>query len=159
MDTPLGEVINYTDSIITLKDFDDKLIILDFWFTGCTVCIRQFPKEINLQKKYRNKIQFVLVTNDSKKVVTNFLNKWRSKNGSKLPFPIVVSDTLLKKAFRHLYDPHYGWLFPDGKIIGQTSEHFVTKKNILELLKLWKKKKKHYEKRRQELLKNPIIQN
>lgn len=144
-DIPLGKIINYKDSIIKLCDFNDKIIILDFWFTHCTDCIAQFPKEDSLQKQFAKDIQFLLITFDSAKQVKDFFSKWQAQSGIKLPFPTIVEDTTLRKLFRHIYDPHYAWIFPNGYIVGQTSEHFVTADNINGMLKEWAKRKVFFE--------------
>lgn len=86
-------------------------------------------------------------------MVKRFLAQWEKRSGIRLSFPIVVEDTALGKAFRHEYDPHYAWLFPDGKIIGQTSEHFVTAENITALLTEWAERKAAYEQRYNSLKK------
>src|SRR5690554_3491817 len=60
---------------LSLGDFKDKLIILDFWATWCAPCIQMIPRMDNLQKKYEDKIQFVSVTSQSADEVIPFLKK------------------------------------------------------------------------------------
>jgi cytochrome oxidase Cu insertion factor (SCO1/SenC/PrrC family) len=152
-DVSLGKVINYKDSSVTLNDFKDKIIILAFWFTQCTDCIAQFPKEDSLQKEFADDIQFVMVTFNPADKVKKFLDLYKKRTGVNIKAPVIVEDTLLSKAFRHLYDPHYAWIFPDGYIIGQTNENFITAGNISALIKEWRLRKaffKHLEKEKNE---------
>lgn len=143
-DVPLGKVINYKDSSITLNDFNDKIIILAFWFTQCTDCIAQFPKEDSLQKGFDDNVQFIMVTFNPSDQVEKFLDLYKKRTGLDVKIPIIVGDTLLSKAFRHLYHPHYVWIFPDGYIIGQTNENFITTGNISALIKEWHLRKSFF---------------
>ena len=144
-DVPLGKVINYKDSSITLNDFNDKIIILAFWFTQCTDCIAQFPKEDSLQKEFADDIQFIMVTFNPADKVKKFLDLYKARTGLVVKSPVIVEDTLLSKAFRHLYNPHYAWIFPDGYIVGQTNENFITAGNISALVKEWQVRKAFFK--------------
>lgn len=141
MSEPVGKVINYKDTSLCLQDFKDKIVILDFWFTGCTSCINAFPEEVALQNEFADKIQIIAVTHEPEKLVRPFLEKWEKKIGEHLNFPIVVDGKSLQTAFRFRYEPHYVWIMPNGYIDGQTSSSFVTKGNIKSLIEKWKKLK------------------
>ena len=60
-DIPLGKVLNNHTGKQSFGDFKGKLIILDFWNTYCSNCIEAFPKIEELQKKYGDHIQILLV--------------------------------------------------------------------------------------------------
>lgn len=133
-DLPLNNIINYKDSSATLSSFGHKLIILDFWATHCGPCIAMFPKEDSLQKEFEGKIQFVLVTFDEKKTVQKFFHNWDSANDIHLSMPIVTTDRLLRKLFRFQFIPHYVWISPDGTLMAQTSETFINRESINNVL-------------------------
>ena len=40
---------------LSLSDFKEKVIILDFWATWCSPCIREIPNFIDLYDKYKDK--------------------------------------------------------------------------------------------------------
>lgn len=48
------------DSIlIDQNSFDKKILVLDFWYTACNVCFRDFPVFDSLRKQYLNDSNFV----------------------------------------------------------------------------------------------------
>jgi len=40
---------------VSLKDFVDKVVIVNFWGTWCPPCRREMPHFVELYKKYRNR--------------------------------------------------------------------------------------------------------
>ena len=60
-DIPLGKVLNNKTNKVRFSDFNNKLVILDFWNTHCSSCIAAFPKMEELQRHFGNKIQIILV--------------------------------------------------------------------------------------------------
>lgn len=113
---------------ISLENYRDKLIILDFWSTWCAVCIKAIPKFEQLQHDLKNDVQFIMVTPQSKEAISQF---FRKKN---VKLPSIVNDTLFKKLFPSKYFPHEVWI-KDGKIFARTDEKEVTLDNISLALK------------------------
>lgn len=122
---PIGKIINYSKNTADFDDFGDKLIILGFWFTSCTPCIRQLPNENRLQKKYAKDVQFILVTYEQENLIKAFVKNWELKNKTRFDIPIVVEDSLLGKAFRAQYNPHYAWILPGGRIVAETNDAMI----------------------------------
>ncbi len=145
-DVPLGKFINHKSSSATLTDFKGKLVILSFWFTSCTACIAQFPKEDSLQEQYASGIQMIMVTFESEEKVNAFIKGWEKKNNTRFKLPIIVEDQALTNAFRVRYNPHYVWILPDGKMIGQTSEHFINQLGIEGMLAEAAKREAYFKK-------------
>lgn len=133
-DLPLKNIINYKDSTGSLSQFGNKLLILDFWNVHCGTCIGMFPKEDSLQAIFSDDVQFLLVTSDSKEKVMALLEKYNSAHKKPLSLPIIFGDELFSKLFRFSYLPHYVWVAPNGRIMGQTSHEFITKENLANTL-------------------------
>lgn len=64
---------NLDSKKITLSSLTGKPTLINLWFTKCFPCIKEIPLLNILKKKYRNKINFLAITYNSKKEVTNFL--------------------------------------------------------------------------------------
>lgn len=134
-DLVITHVYNYPASKIRIGDLKGKLVILDFWGTWCGSCIHSFPKLDSLQKKYKNKLQIILVnsitgTGDTRQMIETFLKKWRSKTGRPFVLTYAIEDTLLTKFFPHVYLPHYVWIGTDRKVLAITGSDEVTTENI-----------------------------
>ncbi len=132
-DLPVKNIINYKDSVATLSSFGNKIIILDFWNVHCTSCLAMFPLEDSLQALFPGDVQFILVTSDPKEKVEQFLARY-NKTQKRLSLPILTGDDLLTKMFRFSYIPHYVWLAPNGLIMAESSDYFITKENIANTL-------------------------
>lgn len=131
---PLGLFTNYVQKTASLNDFKDKMVILGFWFTSCSACLREFPNELDLQEKFDNEIQIILITYQPASEIDPFLQAWEARNGRRFTLPVIVSDTLLRQAFHRYYNPSYVWILPNGKIAGQSTQQMINAKTIQGLL-------------------------
>jgi thiol-disulfide isomerase/thioredoxin len=133
-DLPLQNIINYQDTAVTLSSFGDKILILDFWNIYCTSCIHMFPLEDSLQAMFPDDVQFILITSDTKEQVGRFLSKYNGMQTKPLSLPVITGDRVLSRLFRFTYIPHYVWLAPNGLILAESSDYFITKETIVNTL-------------------------
>ncbi|MDQ3683720.1 MAG: TlpA family protein disulfide reductase [Bacteroidota bacterium] len=131
-DVTATTVLNYQLESLKLSDFKDKAIIIDFWNTRCHSCIKSFPKIDSLQKIFGKELQFLLVTNESKKTVTDFFIK--RKNIKPPAVPMIVEDTVLANLFPADGYPYTVWLDEARKIRFITSGYNVTALHIEKFL-------------------------
>lgn len=121
-------------TITTLKNYKDKLIILDFWATWCGACVSAFPKLDSLQKLFPESLKILLVnsknTGDSPEKVKALLER-TGNSGDKLSS--IVNDTLLSKLFRYQMIPHYVWLRNDT-VLATTSSSELSADHISSVL-------------------------
>lgn len=132
------QMLNYPKKTARLKDFKGKLIILDFWATWCSSCIREFPKMDSLQKQF-TEIQIILVntanTRDTKQKIIDFFKKRKTVNGQQpSQLAIAFNDTIANALFPHSLLPHYVIISPSGKLIAITSAKEITADNVDKLL-------------------------
>lgn len=123
-------VHNYKSPKVNLADFEARLIIIDFWATWCTACITNFPKMEQLQKEYKDQVQFLKVTYQPDSIVLPFLKKLRTNS----LIPEINDDKALHQLFPHEYLPHYVWIDQSGTLIATTSAEQVTAENIDKVL-------------------------
>lgn len=133
----IKNVQNYFKEEVDISDFKGKLLILDFWGLNCAPCIEAFPKLDSLQKKFKDRIQILLVTKDSKPVVDS-IYKLRSPRSSSLRFlprfASIAGDTIFHKLFEYISLPHSVWISPTGKVRAITAGKYVTENNIERIL-------------------------
>ena len=58
---------------IILKN--EKPIVINFWATWCVPCIEEFPEFEELNKKYSDKVQFLMVSDEDISIIEKFKEK------------------------------------------------------------------------------------
>lgn len=110
-----------------LSEYKGKTIVLDFWSVTCSPCINSFPKLTNIQNKYSDKLEIILVnpSDDLDKVK----NKFQSLD-STYQIKSIVGDQYLMNLFPHIGYPYHVWIDSKGRIIALTLGTFLTEENI-----------------------------
>jgi thiol-disulfide isomerase/thioredoxin len=111
----------------TLAQYRDKLLILDFWATWCSSCIKKFAFADSLNRKYDQQVMVLLVNSIGTKDTEEKINTTLANYGRSLQ--TVNKDTLLKQLFPHAQLPHYVWI-EQGQVRAITGAEFFTKENI-----------------------------
>ena len=119
-DIELSGIKNFPNSSMHLSDFNDKVLILDFWATHCAACIESFPHLKEIQEKLKDKLQIILVTYEGDNEVSTFFKKMKKFTGLDENFPMINGDTILGKLFKHDFVPHEVWIC-NGYIRGLTA--------------------------------------
>lgn len=124
----LSNVYNYEKATATIEQLqanNSKLLLLNFWFTTCTGCMKQWPGLNTLQQQFSDQLQIVLVSSEPDAIVLPFIKNWEKKNGKKMELVTITGDTVLHESFRQLYNPHYAWVAPGGMVLAQTDSSFI----------------------------------
>ena len=133
-DIAFSNIINYKTQSASLSSFKGRLLILDFWATWCTSCLRHFPQLDSLPQQYNTEVQVLLVnatnTGDDEKKIQAFFEKRKAPNGKRYALPTVIYDTILTRLFPHKLIPHYIWLDSSRKVVAITSAEELTAANI-----------------------------
>jgi thiol-disulfide isomerase/thioredoxin len=139
-DVTLNKMMNTTYKSTTLHSFKQDLVILDFWATWCSSCIEAMPELQEIQNKYKDNVQVLLINNpgiggDDELKIQAFLKSYSNKNdGKQLSLPIALGADKLGKFFPHIYIPHTVWLYK-GFVKAISSPDQVTQVNIEAVLK------------------------
>ncbi|WP_051759834.1 TlpA family protein disulfide reductase [Pedobacter antarcticus] len=131
--TPL-QVVNHPQGkrTITLADYKGKLIILDFWATYCSPCIKNFPKLHALQNEFADKIKVLAVTGEPKEKINKFFTAGAGKGHTYVNS--VINDSVLSNYFPNNILPHIVWIAPNGKVLNTTQAEEITPTNIRAVL-------------------------
>src|SRR5690606_16810125 len=122
--SPHSDQVQY----LTLGDFRDKLIILDFWATWCAPCISSLHKLDTLQQEFADDLLVFPTSYEAQDKVRKF---FADKGWS---LPTAFDETYLKKFFPHRIIPHQVWL-KDGEVLAVTNAAAASLKNISNILK------------------------
>src|SRR5436190_10284217 len=108
------------------------IIILDFFATWCTSCVRELPKLDSLQKRFGEQFRVILITSQSKEAIDAFRKK--SKTFASVSFPVITEDSVFKNLFPNRSIPHEVWINEEGKILAITDPVPVNADNIQSFL-------------------------
>ncbi|GAB4162807.1 MAG: hypothetical protein Tsb0033_22210 [Winogradskyella sp.] len=62
-------------TIIDFKSTQGKVVFINFWATWCPPCIAEMPSINSLYNDYKDKVVFLLITNDDFKKIELFKDK------------------------------------------------------------------------------------
>ncbi len=128
-------VLNSTKKNVKLSDFKGKIVLLEFWATWCSPCVAAMPRLQLLQKKYKDNLQIITVSDETKKRIQLFLNT----KPSNLLFAIDTSRKI-SELFPHRTIPHAVLIDSDGKLIINTHTDEINEQVIAALIKKEKPK-------------------
>jgi thiol-disulfide isomerase/thioredoxin len=60
---------------VVLSDYRGQVIFINYWATWCAPCLAEMGQLEKLRDAYNNKVQFLLVSNESKTVIQQLMDK------------------------------------------------------------------------------------
>jgi len=63
------------ENIFDFESVKGKVVFINFWATWCPPCIAEMPSIQNLYTDYKDKVEFLLVTNDPYSEINEFLDE------------------------------------------------------------------------------------
>ncbi|MBT2561315.1 TlpA family protein disulfide reductase [Pedobacter sp. ISL-68] len=136
-DFHLNDVKYYPRKKVSLNDFKGQWLILDFWNQYCGVCLSSQPRINNLQKKFKGKVQFLLVGYTGSQYIkvsndTSIRRLYeRQRLREKLSLAIAYDSTLMHR-YNIRATPYLIIIDPRGIVQGITT--VVTEENINDLM-------------------------
>lgn len=127
----------YQNGVVEQKEFSNykgKLLIIDFWATWCSSCIKKLPELQALQAQFKDEIQILMVSTESESKINAFLDRRKSVKQPNITLPMVMADEKLTALFPHQLLPHEVWIATDGKLYAITDAEEVNAVNIQKAL-------------------------
>lgn len=127
-DVALANLVNTPATEIRLSAYKGKIILLDFWATWCSPCVKSMPKLNALQQEFKDRAVIIPVTYQSADEVNDLFKHMPAE--AKFNMPAVLEDTLLQQLFPYTELPHYIWIDAGGIVRNITGGEAVTADNI-----------------------------
>lgn len=109
-----GDLYDLDGNVRHLAEFKDKYILLDFWSQGCSPCIQSLPELEEITEQYKDKMEVVSISQDSKDTWKKFIaekqlkgNQWNE---------LRKGNTGLGAVYQVKGIPHYVLISPEGKV-------------------------------------------
>ena len=124
---------------IKFADLKGKLILLDFWSTGCPSCIEGIPDMELIQQRFKDKVQVVMVNskrnNDTPERIKKRFKKYKEDFNYTPVLPTILNDTLFTSLFPHNTLPTIGIINPEGEFVLNSYASSITEDIIKDFLK------------------------
>lgn len=125
---------------IRLYDLNKKLIILDFWSTSCSSCILQMSHLQKLQQDFKQDIQVIVVTKNTKQEIDRLKERIRGHISPEISYAFdylsfITSDSILSIIFPHEGFPIHVWIDSSKKLKAITYSTTTTNENVQNFLK------------------------
>lgn len=133
-DFKLDHVTHYSKKQVTLNDFKGKWLLLDFWFLGCTTCLKSFPKINDLQEEFAGSVQFLMVGKNDKKNNRNIEEVFEKLRKSRKLNIASAYDSVLGRRWGVHSMPHIVIIDPQGIVRHITDGRDLTRDKIQRLL-------------------------
>ncbi|WP_367866961.1 TlpA family protein disulfide reductase [Pedobacter sp. WC2423] len=121
---------NKVQSIKASELYKKGILILNFWATWCTPCVREMPEINELAGKFKDNFSVICISDQSDKEIDVFLEK----NNKFHHLAYIASDNVLKKYFPFRVLPHNIWIDKTGTVKAITDDYQVTAVNIEKFL-------------------------
>ncbi|MEZ0454202.1 TlpA disulfide reductase family protein [Sphingobacterium thalpophilum] len=124
---------------IKFAELKGKLILLDFWSTGCPSCIEGIPDMELVQQRFKDKVQVVMVNSKRNKDTPERINKRFKKYKEDFNYtpvlPTTLDDTLFTSLFPHNTLPTIAIIDPKGQFVLNSFAGSITEDIIGDFLK------------------------
>jgi thiol-disulfide isomerase/thioredoxin len=134
----LHNVTHFTKTTASLSDFAGKWLVLDFWASFCPPCIKSFPKMSELQKRFADRVQIVMVgmigqrSGDDLDRLKAMYEKFRARDNLDL---VVAYDSALSVQWDIWAVPTY--IIVDDAGIVRAMLHSLTEEELTRLMAGW----------------------
>lgn len=130
--TPLP-TLNYRKDTLTLAAHKGKIIVLDFWATYCSSCLKSMPKLDSLQQEFPDQFFALLVnplgTRDDAAKITATLGKQATVH-----LPTLYQDAVLTPLFDIRGVPTLIWIDEHGGVLAITNRRSISSAFVRHLL-------------------------
>ncbi|MCX3265628.1 TlpA disulfide reductase family protein [Pedobacter agri] len=121
------------ENTISLADFKDKAIILDFWTSWCAPCLKNMPILDSIHRENNRDLKVIMMNasisrtgyDKEQKFIRQFLTDHQNFFS-----PLTLRSDLYRKYFYFRVVPHYVWIGADGKVKALTDHTQFSKENI-----------------------------
>ena len=125
-------LINYKKERLAITDLKGKFVIIDFWGTFCVPCINDIPEIEQLQKRFGDTLQILMVATDGYQRAKQFYAT-RSKGNKPMQLPCAINRKFVDY-FQVKEVSTYVWIDDKGIIKAITNDSQITDQNVADFI-------------------------
>lgn len=73
-------VYDFSGNQVNFSDLNSKPVFINFWATWCPPCVAELPGIQEIYEQYKERVNFILVTNEDEEIVKTFLKNHQYEN-------------------------------------------------------------------------------
>jgi len=126
-------LLNYKKEKLALSELKGRFVIVDFWGTFCVPCVKAIPKMEQLQKKFGDSLQVLMVATDGFQKAKQFYET-RQKVNKPMFLPCAINRKFVKY-FQIREVSTYVWIDDKGYIKAITDESQITDQQVADFIR------------------------
>jgi len=127
-------LLDLDDNEVSLSDFKGKIVVINFWSTGCPPCRAEIPDFVEAYNEYKDRgVQFIGVGLDNAENLRAFAEEYN------ISYPILIDgsiDTISGK-WRINFIPTTYIVNENGKVVVPPNVGMMTKKQLINAIEEW----------------------
>ncbi|MCW2262099.1 MULTISPECIES: TlpA family protein disulfide reductase [Sphingobacterium] len=128
------EYFNGKKEKVHLSDYKGKVIVFDFWSTGCKSCIEGIPKLELIQERFKNNLVVIMVNSkrnrDTAERIAKRFQKYKKDFNYTPSLATITDDTVFTILFKHNVLPTVAVINSKGEFVATTGANNLTDRNI-----------------------------
>lgn len=131
----LDNVHHYKKTKVSPSDFKGKWLFMDFWFIGCTSCLKSFPKVNSFNEQLKDRMQFLLVGASGSDVFGKGIEAAYEKIRVRQNLNLAIAyDSVLNVQWNIRSMPHIIIIDPEGVVRVITDGRDITAEKLQKLI-------------------------
>jgi thiol-disulfide isomerase/thioredoxin len=126
-------LLNYKNEKLALSELKGRFVIIDFWGTFCIPCINAIPKMEQLQRKFGDSLQVLMVATDGFQKAKQFYET-RVKANKPMHLPCAINRKFVRY-FQIKEVSTYVWIDDKGYIKAITDESQITDQQVADFIR------------------------
>ena len=127
-------LLDLDNNEVSLSDFKGKIVVINFWATGCPPCRAELPDFVEVYNEYKDKnVQFIGVGLDNAENLRVFAEEYN------ISYPTLIDgsiDTISGK-WRINFIPTTYIVNENGKVVVPPNVGMMTKKQLINAIEEW----------------------
>jgi peroxiredoxin len=127
-------LLDLDNNEVSLSDFKGKIVVINFWSTGCPPCRAELPDFVEVYNEYKDKnVQFIGVGLDNAENLRVFAEEYN------ISYPTLIDGSIdtISGRWRINFIPTTYIVNENGKVVSPPNIGMMTKKQLINAIEEW----------------------
>ncbi|MBC8387065.1 MAG: TlpA family protein disulfide reductase [Actinobacteria bacterium] len=127
-------LLDLDNNEVSLSDFKGKIVVINFWATGCPPCRAELPDFVEVYNEYKDKnVQFIGIGLDNAENLKAFAEEYN------ISYPTLIDGSIdtISGRWRINFIPTTYIVNENGKVVVPPNVGMMTKKQLIDAIEEW----------------------